>query len=245
MPTTISEFNWSQARFTSNTDGARAFLTTIDKLGLPLGGGRGFDLGCGTGSLLYGLYKAKKIEEGLGLDLSPQSILQAKSNYSEQSLTFMAGDFIEVAGKLGEFDLVVSDSVLPWIGCSDQMLAEHLSGLVSDEGLFCFTMADRSVGNFLKLAVRRLFRIIHCQWLEKLILMIAKIVYTSWSREMLADRLPYLFSVPPRLYGKSFHRALEASGFVLQEKFVYDSTSIVKLRHLFLVYQKKGKAHAR
>lgn len=70
--------------------------------------GRVLEVGCGTGQVLASLRPLN----GVGIDLSPQMIENAKRRYAQRrELTFAAMDAASAAG-LGEFDAVISADVM-------------------------------------------------------------------------------------------------------------------------------------
>lgn len=85
----------------------------------PLGGGRGVDLGCGTGELTRELHRATKALTTLGLDGS-EAMLAKSANFVEDGLSFEHGDIAAFAPE-EPFDLVFSNAALQWVANHEEL----------------------------------------------------------------------------------------------------------------------------
>lgn len=107
--------------------------------GLPLENPRILDLGCATGWMTKRLSELGSAE---GIDLSPEAIATARSQYPE--IRFRAGDLYEISLSEEPVDLVVCQEVIPHV--SDQRrLVERIAAVTKPGGYLVMTAANKFV----------------------------------------------------------------------------------------------------
>ncbi len=98
---------------------------------------RGLDLGCGTG--LMGAALRGRVDELVGVDLSPAMIAEARETGCYDAL--QVGDVVDFLAtrERGEFDLVVAADVLAYFGDLGKVVSSAARALAPG-GLFAFTV---------------------------------------------------------------------------------------------------------
>ena len=98
------------------------------------------DLGTGSGCLLLGLLNELPHASGLGVDLAPLAVSQARANAAQLGLAdrarFICSDWLE--GVQGSFDLVLANP--PYVSTGDSLLARDVANY--DPSLALFAGAD-------------------------------------------------------------------------------------------------------
>ena len=199
------------------------------------------DLGCGTGGVALQVASGADIGTAVGLDIAQNNIDQAARNAKESGLShrlaFVCASYEAWDG--GTFDAIISDSVFHLIEIDDNALASRLAANLAPGGLLIATMPDRSPGNCVRIALRRLWRMCPAA-MDRLLLALAKRLYPQFSSKMLEERLPYMRMVPARLYDASFASALASAGLERIADLPWESPSIAKLRHCVLVWRRRA-----
>jgi trans-aconitate 2-methyltransferase len=200
------------------------------------------DVGCGNGGLLHHLMQAKLIRTGVGVDLSNPSILVARElNRNCSELQFEQRDITQPGNdELGKFDLVVSESVFHMIDVSDEELASKLATVVESNGYLIFTMPAQCLHNALLFNFRRALRMARGKWLESTMLAIAQYVYRDLDVNRLAQRIPYMFLLPHRVFGRKLSEKFQRAGFKLVGVKKCARESIFKPSHVLAEFQKIG-----
>ena len=106
-------------------------------------GARYLNLGCGSGE--YDTVLASWGATGVGIDFNETSVERAKNiatkfGYAEQ-LTFSVGDICKLEGFNKEFDLAISDGVLPHVDDPEALLSS-LAGSIKENGLVVLGYLD-------------------------------------------------------------------------------------------------------
>ena len=114
-------------------DEALSYARTLPDIGRSL---RCLDLGTGTGCLLLSLLHHLPTATGLGVDLAPQAIAQARANAAQLGLSprarFICSHWL--AEVQGQFDLILANP--PYISSDDQTLAPDVAGYDPELALF-------------------------------------------------------------------------------------------------------------
>jgi len=113
------------------------------------------EVGCGIGMLAS--YLAKKYGWHVtGIDLDPEQIERAKSEYTENEyLKFFEADATKLLFGKGEFDMVLSFDVLHHIPCWDRAI-EEINRVLKPKGFYIFNdlafsrLAARTFGGLLR-----------------------------------------------------------------------------------------------
>jgi len=101
----------------------------------PIPGGRGIDLGCGTGELTRVLHERVQATETVGLDSSAEMLARSQP-FAGSGLRFTQGDiagFTDQARDEDRWDLVFSNAALHWVGDHPALLA-RLTRALRDGG---------------------------------------------------------------------------------------------------------------
>ncbi|MEC7208607.1 MAG: peptide chain release factor N(5)-glutamine methyltransferase, partial [Pseudomonadota bacterium] len=105
-------------------DEALAYARSLSAERRPL---RCLDLGTGTGCLLLSLLHHLPEATGLGVDLAPLAVAQARANAAYLGLNgrarFICSDWLDAVQ--GRFDLILANP--PYIGCDDRNLARDVA----------------------------------------------------------------------------------------------------------------------
>jgi trans-aconitate 2-methyltransferase len=202
---------------------------------------RVLDLGCGTGAQLIDVAAAFKLAQCVGIDLSWENVTRAReiAAVSEACarLRFEHGDYLTFAA--GPFDVILADSVLQNIPVSTTVLAGKIGDDLNPEGLLVVSIPYDCVFNRLLWMGRRILRLVRGPVLEWFVLMLARLLYPSWSPEMIRERLPYLYLVPARFDGEQLRDVFRIAGrlAILQEQRV-PHASLAQPKHRLVVFRK-------
>lgn len=99
------------------------FLNTLEGTVASLANAKSIlDIGCGEGYVLNRLVKIREFARSEGVDISEESIKNAKASYP--SLTFLTGSCYNLSYKNGEFDLVLACEVLEHLEDYGKALSE-------------------------------------------------------------------------------------------------------------------------
>jgi SAM-dependent methyltransferase len=140
-------------------------------------------------------------------------------------------------GECGQYDVIVSDSVLHILPCADATLAERLARALKPGGVLIASLPTASAGNQLRILLRRAWRALPAA-ADSFALAVARKLHPDFSSAMLKDRIPYLRFIPQRLYGAQMKQALARCGLepVAEER--WDSPSLLKLEHRLVVWRR-------
>lgn len=227
--------------FTTRSDDAARLVDIWCSFRSASGPAHVLDLGCGTGGLAMLLARSSDGSTALGLDIAQSNIDWAIKGAQESGLSHRA-QFVCSAyetWKDGTFDAILSNGVLHLVDMDDAALATRLAAQLAPGGLLIATMPDSSLGNFLLVNLRRIWRMAPAA-LDRMLLALARRVYPRFSLEMLEERLPYMRVLPVRLYDAAFAAALASAGLERVAELPWPGPSIAKLRHRVLVWRKPG-----
>jgi ubiquinone/menaquinone biosynthesis C-methylase UbiE len=173
------------AKFTTRSDAAARLVEIWRHFRDSSSPARILDLGCGTGGVALQVASGADIGTAVGLDIAQNNIDQAARNAKESGLshrlTFVCAPYEAWDG--GTFDAIISDSVFHLIEIDDNALASRLAANLAPGGLLIATMPDRSHGNCVRIALRRLWRMCPAA-MDRLLLALAKRLYPQFSSKM-------------------------------------------------------------
>jgi len=115
---------------------SRPFFDLLS-LCVPIVGGRGIDLGCGTGELTRILHQTTGAAQTLGID-SSETMLEKTAEFDDPGLRFEQRGILDFASK-EPFDFVFSNAALQWIDGHDALF-DHISALVAPGGQLAVQM---------------------------------------------------------------------------------------------------------
>ncbi len=224
--------NLRKASFTDRKDTIDRFVAVVEVEITRRPVNRVLDLGCGTGAVSLAVADKFPKTEIVGIDISPVNVTEAISRLVETGfgdrVSFEAADFLNWDG--GQFDLIVSDSVLHLISCDDNFLASKIGTHLSPGGRLLATMPVSGARNGLLIAARSVWWATPRQF-DELAMSLARRMHPDEDVEVLRDRIGYLRILPERQYGKRFLAAMANAG--LNPAGVEDwlSPSVLKLQH--------------
>jgi trans-aconitate 2-methyltransferase len=226
--------------FTTRTDSAASLVEIWRRFRPAPGPARVLDLGCGTGEVAMAIAAENSDSRSVGLDIAQSNIDRAVQSARgaglSQRTSFVCSPYESWPGD-GVFDAILSESVLHLIAMDTDALARRLASDVAPGGLLIATMPVATYGNSLVLALRRLWRMTPAR-LDRLILVVGKLIYPQFSAAMIEERLPYMRMVPARLCDVEFNAALASAGFDCVAELPWPSPSIAKLKHAALVWRR-------
>jgi trans-aconitate 2-methyltransferase len=228
------------AGFTTRSDAAAQLVDIWRRFRSASGSARVLDLGCGTGGAALEVARGADGSTALGLDISQSNIDRAAQDSEMAGLSdrvsFVCSPYEAWQG--GTFDAILSDGVLHLMEIRNDALAHHLAANLVPGGLLVATMPSPSLGNSLRLGLRRLWRATPAG-LDRTLLALAKPLYPPFSTEMLEERLPYMRVLPVRLYDAAFMAALASAGLEHVAELPWPNPSIAKLLHVVLVWRRR------
>lgn len=198
------------------------------------------DLGCGTGQNIIQIANLYDQSECIGIDISKKNIEKAKNKILDkklfQNITFYENDYMET--NFQPFDIIYSNSVLHFIKASDSALCKKLSDDLKPRGLLIITMPYDCLYNRFIIQLRKFLKICRCKILDNLIIQIANVIYSVEPENLLAERLPYMYLIPERIYSKHFQRTVLLNKLMNKEYQKLSSKSVAKLKHRLYFFQK-------
>ena len=221
------------AGFSALQKNAEAFAVRVVALLPALEDRRVLEIGSGSGETALYIRKARPLAQVTGIDFSPGNVAVAQARASGSDVAFVCADYLDWQG--GRFDLIAADSVLHLIDAPVERLAAKLAADLVPGGIVFATLPDARMLNRAHLLLRRLWRCMPAA-ADRVALAVALRLYPGLSREVLAERLPYL-RLLPRLFGLAEQRALAAAGLVLERNERWPGSSVAKLRHQLMVWR--------
>jgi SAM-dependent methyltransferase len=226
--------------FTTRSDGAQ---NLVDRALSHVAGKHNpslLDLGCGSGDVAAGAAAAREDLTSVALDISAKNVEEARKTAErygvDQRVRAICEDFLSW-GDHGEYDVIVSDSVLHILSCADATLAERLATALKPGGVLIASLPIASAGNQLRILSRRAWRALPAG-ADALALALARRLHPDFSRAMLEDRIPYLRFIPQRMYGGKMKCALAQCGLEPVAVERWDSPSLLKLEHRLIVWRR-------
>ena len=214
-----------------------AVLRFVDA-GAPL---RLLEIGCGSGNQLADLARRLPRARLEGVDVSPANIEIANrmkaGSPAPDRLSFVAADYL--AHPLEPAQVILSDSTLHLIEGDTRTLFAKVREELTDEGILVFTMPRRCLHNHLLWAARRLFRLARGRLTDGLILAAGRALNPGMSRELLRERVVYMYLLPHRHYNRALRRlVLDQLGFSLVHSENWPLASLAQPKHALVVLRK-------
>jgi SAM-dependent methyltransferase len=229
--------NFAEHRFTTQPQSSRWLLQVVERQSREWAQKRAMEIGCGSGYFLALMAEKLRPRQCFGLDISEANIQLARRSYGQiPNMSFAVADYMQACH--GQYDLVVSVSVLHLLAASDAQLAHKLAQEVCSQGLLIFTMPVPCMSNYLRLSVRVLLKKLRWPAIDRLVLRMAKRIYADWSEAELRERLAYLRAIPRRWASRGFLRRLQNEGFRLERRDRSPSASAYRLRHELFIFRK-------
>jgi len=235
----VSGIYFTAHRFTAPEGRRRDFLHALQDILPPGGPLRALDIGCGAGDQLLDLAQAFPVAECVGVDISEQNVQAAIATAAAMGQTrasFHATDYLAL--EAGTFDLAFADSVLQNIPVDTETLVAKIARDLKPGGLLVATIPYDCLYNRVLWSVRRALRPLRGPGFEALVIKIARLLHPSLPREMIVERIPYLFALPDRIDGPALRKALSATGLDLVETRRVAHASLAQPLHRMLVLRR-------
>ncbi len=203
-----------------------------------------FDLGCGTGSLVFLLAGALPLATIVGIDVSAPNIDAAEARRSTLGTAAAARVRFERADYLvrpaSPVDAIVSDGVLHLIPGDTRALFAKLAADLRPRGVLVLCMPYDCMYNYMFAMLRRGLRLIRSRALDAFILRIGRMLHGGdMGDDGLRERIPYMYIAPERLAGRRLRERVAPSvGLQLRARYPMKSVSLSQLRHEVLVFEK-------
>ena len=137
------------------------------------------------------------------------------------------------------FDVILAESVLHLLADDTTQLVSKLTTDLVPGGLLIATMPHRCLTNTVLIFQRRLWKAMPPA-LDILAAATGKRIYPGEPSHIIEERVRYLRIVPARLFDKEFAAQLKCAGLDLVENQPWPRSSILKPKHRFLVFRRKG-----
>ncbi|HME26126.1 MAG TPA: class I SAM-dependent methyltransferase [Acetobacteraceae bacterium] len=221
------------AGFSALQKNTEAFAARVVALLPALEGRRVLEIGSGSGETALYIRKARPLAQVTGIDFSAENVAVAQARGGGSGVAYVCADYLDWQG--GRFDLIAADSVLHLIDAPFPCLAAKLATDLAPGGIVVATVPDAGMLNRAHLVLRRLWRCMPAA-ADRVALAVALRLYPGLSREVLANRLPYL-RLLPRLFGPAEQRTFAATGLVLERNERWPGSSVAKPRHRLMVWR--------
>jgi SAM-dependent methyltransferase len=199
------------------------------------------EIGCGSGTGLVALATAFPEAAVIGVDMSPESVGAARQRVAEAGLGErvkpIAGDWLSLEAR-PEFDLIVAESVLHLLDCSDETMFGRLSSSLRPGGRVVATLPEASWRNRMLGRVRRVAAARRSDRTDWVFLHIAQLVHPRLDPLLLAQRLPYMYAVPSRVVSAGFWREAGRAELMRVNDERLRAASIGQLRHRLVVLER-------
>lgn len=199
------------------------------------------EIGCGSGVGLVALATAFPEAEAIGVDLSPESIVAARQRLVDAGLgervEAIVGDWLSLE-TLCDFDLIVAESVFHLLDCSDRTLFAHLSNNLRSGGRVVATLPEDSWRNRTLGRVRRLAAARRSHRTDWVLLRLGQLAHPRLDPSLLAQRLPYMYTVPYRVVSVGFWREAGRAGLGRVNDDRLESASLGQPRHRLVVLER-------
>jgi trans-aconitate methyltransferase len=228
---------WNFAYRTNERHG-EDFLTRVQNLvGEELSSGprKVLEVGCGDGGKAIRLAESWPSAHFTGVDISEPSICLATQNQqaspARERLRFLTGDYLAMS--LGQYDLILADSVLQWIPGSTDGLFGKLAGDLNPGGLLVFSIPYACLYNSILTGIRQTLRLFRSSLLDQSVLALARIIHgRSHTSEFLRERLSYAYRLTQRMASPALMETLRAQHDLAAEAIVpYAHASPGQFKH--------------
>lgn len=197
------------------------------------------DIGCGDGGLIFNLLEELPQITATGLDISAENIARARERLMQRTgnaslrARFEVGDYL--TGSYSGYDVIISNSVLHLLPCTDAELAKSLARGLNPGGISVHALPYHCGSNSIRVWFRRLLSLIPSKLVEAAAAPVAQALYPDWSEQSLNERIAYLQMVPHRLYGAKFSDSIRGQGLAVIDELDMEQSSFMKLRHRIVV----------
>ena len=203
---------------------------------------RVLDLGCGTGAQIFYLLERLPLARFVGIDVSRESIASAQAEAERRGddrASFVAADYLD--WQTEPFDAILSDSVLQWIPVADDRLYHKIERDLLPHGRLLLSLPVDCLYNRVLWGLRWLMLPLRSAIWESFVLWVAGLIHPAWPKDLLRERIPYLFMLPLRYDGARMRSALtERHHLVLEADESLRWESPAKAMHRLIVYRKAG-----
>jgi trans-aconitate methyltransferase len=227
-----SQFSASRSRLARMTSAVRA----IPDLAVPM---RVLDIGCGTGGQLLDLLQSFPEATGVGIDISVTNVETAARTAQTASgrVRFLCADYLVTPAQ--QYDIIISDSVLQWFDADDSVLAAKLAADLAPGGHLLATIPAECLYNRLLATVRRGATRLRRPSLDRLMLASATVIHRDYPRDLLRQRVEYMYLLPRRYGGPRLWNALTTEGLRLVSWGWLEHASLGQMRHGLLVARRE------
>lgn len=200
------------------------------------------DVGCGTGSLVFRLAGALPRATVVGIDISAANIrvadAQRESGGAGARTRFERADYLEY--DTDPVDLIVTDTVLHFIGGQPRGLWTKLARDVRDGGFLIACMAYDSAHNRALAAGRRVLRALRSRPVDALLVAAGRRAYGRQLDDgLIRERIEYMFIPPEQLMTRDVVARLAPSlGLRFVARHEMPGTSATQLQQHVTVFQK-------
>jgi trans-aconitate methyltransferase len=203
---------------------------------------RVLDIGCGTGSLVFGLVEALPQAAVTGIDISAANILAAESRRAQIAdaarMHFEQVDYLQY--RTAPVDAIVSDGVLHLIGGETRAVFAKLAQDLLPGGTLIVSMPYDCVYNRLFAMLRRTLRTFRSRRLDAAILRIGRLLHGhEMSDEGLRERVHYMYLPPTRVADRALREQVAPSvGLRAVARHPMASVSPSQLKHEVIVFER-------
>lgn len=208
------------------------------------------DIGCGTGEQLFALSSNLFHSSLIGIDISAENTSVAKTNAVAQEnlnnndISFVKCDYMYY--KTEPLHLIISYSSLYAI---DTTTANELFSKIATDlkpgGYLIMANPSECLYNRMLSSLRRLFRWIRSPFVNRLLLILMKILYHkskyNYTNKMLEDRVYYMYITPHWYDGERLTQLLTkelSSHLELIGQYNDEHVSIGQMKHIISVYRR-------
>jgi trans-aconitate methyltransferase len=160
------------------------------------------DVGCGNGTLAFHLANALPLASIVGVDISPANIRAAAARQpmepSGSRVAFERVDYLLYATP--PVDVIVTDTVLHFIGGEPAALWTKLAGDLNHGGVLVCAMAYDCAHNRALRAMRRALRLLRSDVVDAGLAAVARVAYGRRMEDaLLRERTEYMYIPPEQL----------------------------------------------
>jgi trans-aconitate 2-methyltransferase len=194
------------------------------------------EIGCATGQELSSLLQEFPSLRFTGLDISDENIHEAAELHP--GARWVASDYMTFDTE--PFDLIISERSLSIFQCTDDELASKLASDLAPNGIAVVTLPAPCLCTTVHFTLKRILRGIRSEFLDSLILGLARRLRPTLDEAALSDRLIYMYVVPLRIAGQKFRATLARHGLTVEEDHGVLRCTPFETPHRLLVLRKGG-----
>jgi trans-aconitate methyltransferase len=180
------------------------------------------DLGCGTGVMLLDLLDTLPNAMLTGIDISHANIRAAECDRLRHSqverLQFVQGDYLEF--QMAPVDVIVADGVIQLVPGPVAPIFQKLARDLRPGGVLICSMPYACFYNRVFSLLRRFLSRVRSNWIDELILRLARAVYgREIDENLLKERVWYMYVAPERLLDPARDPDVSAAGFAVVRQY--------------------------